>query len=69
VSTLPDGALWLRATPAINDFTGERVRMVFEALAHILLTGTTAFEFGEEYRIVEGVDAAQAGAVAGFRLR
>ncbi len=58
VSKLPDGAVWLRATPAINNFTGERIRMVFEALAPVLLTGTAEFEFGEEYRIVEGADAA-----------
>lgn len=58
ISELPNGALWLRATPAINDFTGERVRMVFGALAPVLLTGTAEFEFGEEYRIIEGADAA-----------
>jgi hypothetical protein len=33
VSQLPHGALWLRATPTINQFTGERVRQVFEALS------------------------------------
>jgi hypothetical protein len=58
VSMLPDGALWLRATPTINEFTGDRVRAVFEALAPVLVTGTTTFRFGESYRIVEGADAA-----------
>jgi hypothetical protein len=58
VSTLPNGALWLRATPTVDDFAGDRVRMVFEALAPVLLTGTAEFAFGEKYRIVEGVDAA-----------
>lgn len=59
ISELPNGAIWLRATPAINEFRGEQVRMVFEALAPILLTGVAKFEFGEEYRIVEGADAAR----------
>jgi hypothetical protein len=58
VSSLPDGSLWLRATPAINDFTGERVRRVFEALAPVLHTGVVRFGDSETYRIVEGVDAA-----------
>ena len=42
----------------INEFTGDRIRMVFEALAPILLTGTAAFRYGAKYRILEGVDAA-----------
>ncbi len=58
VSPLRDGSLWLRATPAISDFTGERVRRVFEALAPVLLTGVARFENDRSYRIVEGVDAA-----------
>lgn len=58
VSPLPNGALWLRATPAINDFTGERVRRVFKALAPVLLTGTAEDRCDESFRIVEGVDAA-----------
>ena len=39
VSELRDGVLWLRATPTINDFTGKRVRRVFDALAPVLLPG------------------------------
>ena len=57
VSVLPSGALWLRATPTINEFTGDRIRAVFEALAPVLVTGTTEFRFGESYRIVEGANA------------
>jgi hypothetical protein len=59
VEEMPGGALWLRATPAINDFTGDRVRRVFEALAPVLITGTAKIEHRSEmFRIVEGVDAA-----------
>lgn len=59
VSPLPDGSLWLRATPTINEFTGDRIRRVFEALAPVLLTGTARLLYkSERYRIVEGVDAA-----------
>jgi hypothetical protein len=59
VTVLPNGALWLRATPMINEFTGDRVRLVFEALAPVLVTGVARFRLpGETYRIVEGVDAA-----------
>jgi hypothetical protein len=57
VSELPDGSLWLRATPVINDFTGERVHRVFEALAPVLLTGLAEFD-KDEYRMVDCVDAA-----------
>jgi len=55
---LPGRGLWLRATPTVNEFTGEAVRRVFEALAPVLLAGVTRFDFGERYRLVEGVDAA-----------
>jgi len=58
VSPLRDGSLWLRATPAVNDFTGDRIRRVFEALAPVLLTGVARFENNESFRIVNGVDAA-----------
>ena len=58
VSVLPNDSLWLRATPTINEFTGDKVRRVFEALAPVLPTGVTEFQFSESYRIVEGVDAA-----------
>jgi hypothetical protein len=58
VEELPNKALWLRATPRINDFTGDRVRKVFEALAPVMITGTTKFRGHEMYRLAEGVDAA-----------
>lgn len=58
VEKLPDGGLWLRATPAINAFTGEAVEQVFRALAPVLLNGVATFEAGATYRLVEGVDAA-----------
>jgi hypothetical protein len=57
IQEFPDGALWLRATPVVNDFTGDRVRKVFEALAPVLITGTVKFEGQEVFRLVEGVDA------------
>lgn len=59
VSALRNGALWLRATPVINEFTGDRIRRVFEALAPVLITGPALAKLdGEEFRIVGGVDAA-----------
>jgi len=59
VTELPNGALWLRATRTIDEFTGDRVRRVFEELAPVLLTGNAKLEYnGEIYRIVEDVDAA-----------
>jgi hypothetical protein len=58
VQELPNEALWLRATPVINDFTGDRVRAVFEALAPVLITGTVNTRPGEPFRLVDGVDAA-----------
>ena len=59
VAALPTGALWLRATPTINEFTGDRVRLVFDALAPVLVTGAAKFRIpGETYRLVEGVNAA-----------
>ncbi len=59
MTVLPNGALWLRATPTINEFTDDRVRLVFEALAPVLVTGVARFRLpGETYRVVEGVDAA-----------
>jgi hypothetical protein len=57
VSELPDGSVWLRATPTINEFTGERITAVFRALAPVLLTGRTEFSFGYR-RLVENADAA-----------
>jgi hypothetical protein len=61
VSRLPDGSLWLRATPTISDFTGERVRRVFEALAPVLITGKTTPSmpiWRGKFRIIEDIDAA-----------
>ncbi|HXW43381.1 MAG TPA: hypothetical protein VEL03_01235 [Streptosporangiaceae bacterium] len=58
VAELPNGAIWLRATPTINEFTGEKIRAVFETLAPELPTGMPKIWPTEEYRIVEGVDAA-----------
>jgi Domain of unknown function (DUF4253) len=61
VAELPDRQVWLRATPTINEFTGERVRGVFEALAPVMLRGRTKFVFGQKHwppRLVEGVNAA-----------
>jgi hypothetical protein len=58
VSTLSTGAVWLRATPSINEFTGEKIRRVFEALAPVLLTGVARDRWSEKFRIIEGVDAA-----------
>lgn len=59
VSTLRNGGLWLRATPVINEFTGDRIRRVFEALAPVLIAGPAVMKrAGEEFRIAEGVDAA-----------
>jgi hypothetical protein len=53
--------LWLKATTAINEFTGDRVRAVVEALAPILVTGQTKLRFDHKRhppRLAEGVDAA-----------
>jgi hypothetical protein len=36
---LPDGSLWLRATPTLNEFTGDRVAAVRHALAPVLPGG------------------------------
>lgn len=58
VSQLPNGSVWLRATPAINDFTGDRIRRVFETLAPVLLTGVPRFDRNQRNRIIEGIDAA-----------
>jgi hypothetical protein len=59
VSALPNDSLWLRATPTINEFTGDNVRRVFEVLAPVLVTGEAISRFGPNpFRIVEGVDAA-----------
>jgi hypothetical protein len=61
VSDLPDGSVWLRATPTINEFTGDQICAVFQALAPILLTGRTDFRFvpkDNPARLVDGVDAA-----------
>jgi hypothetical protein len=41
VRPLPHGGLWLRATPTIEKFAGERIQAVFEALAPVLIAGRT----------------------------
>jgi hypothetical protein len=61
ITPLPDGSLWLRATPVINDFTGEGIRRVFEALARVLIAGKSSPAFPVQrgrFRIIEDVDAA-----------
>jgi hypothetical protein len=58
VTELQNGAVWLRATPTIDEFTGDRIRAVFEALAPELPTGLPAIWPSEAHRIAEGVDAA-----------
>ncbi len=59
VKELPNGSVWLRATPTINEFTGNKIRKVFEVLAPVLLTGLAKARFAaESYRAVEDVDAA-----------
>ncbi len=57
VSELPDGSVWLRATPTINEFTGDKIAAVFRTLAPVLHTGRTEFDFGYR-RLVENADAA-----------
>ena len=49
VSTLRNGGLWLRATPTVNEFTGDRIRAVFEALALVLITGVAVNWKGGEF--------------------
>lgn len=39
VTELPQGQVFLRATPSIEDYHGDAVRRVFEVLAPVLLTG------------------------------
>lgn len=39
VTELPAGQVFLRATPAVQDYEGEPVRRVFETLAPVLLPG------------------------------
>lgn len=61
ITPLPDGSLWLRATHVINDFTGERIRRVFEALAPVLIAGKSSPAlpvWRGHFRIIEDVDAA-----------
>lgn len=58
VSELAHGAVWLRATRTVNEFEGDRVRRVFEALAPVLISGMAEDRWGEAFRIVYGVDAA-----------
>jgi hypothetical protein len=60
VTELPGGQVFLRATPVIQDYRGERLLRVFETLAPVLLTGrpnpmSPATESG---RLVKDADAA-----------
>jgi hypothetical protein len=57
VSELPGGTVWLRATPTINEFTGDRIAAAFRTLAPVLLTGQTEFAFGYR-RLIEHANAA-----------
>ena len=60
VETLPNGSVWLRATPTINEFTNDKIRKVFDTLAPVLLTGLAISRFAaESYRAVEDVDASE----------
>ena len=65
------GAFWVRSRSAsfptarcgcgrhrrLNEFTGDRTRAVFEALAPVLVTGRTRF-IGYQPRLVDKADAA-----------
>lgn len=60
VAGLPGGQVYLRATPALEDYDGEAVSRVFEVLAPVLLTGrprrgSNATRLG---RLVRDADAA-----------
>jgi hypothetical protein len=58
VETLPNGSVWLRVTPTINEFTDDKICKVFDTLAPVLLTGPAISRFASEsYRAVEDVDA------------
>jgi hypothetical protein len=62
VTMLPNGAVWLRATPTINEFTGDKIRAVFETLAPVLPIGRAElrghFMRADDFRILDDVDAA-----------
>jgi hypothetical protein len=59
VTELPNHAVWLRATPTINEFTGHRIQAVFETLAPELPAGKAEFRYiSETYRLMEDADAA-----------
>lgn len=58
VERMPNSSIFLRAVPMINEFVGNRIRKVFDALAPVLLSGTAVTRFSSEsYRVVENVDA------------
>ncbi|GAA2077179.1 hypothetical protein [Actinomadura alba] len=59
VTKLSYGGLFLRATPALNEYDDVAVRKVFEALAPVLLSGRTERIRGYEHlKLVYNVDAA-----------
>jgi hypothetical protein len=59
VTELPNGQVFLRATPVLEDFAGPAVRRVFEALAPVLLRGRPdpAAVSGTRARLVLDADA------------
>ncbi len=61
VSVLPGGQVFLRATPALEDFDGPAVRRVFGALAPVLLPGRPdpAAVAGLPVRLVLDADAGE----------
>jgi hypothetical protein len=63
VSVLPGGQVFLRATPALEDYDGPAVQRVFGALAPVLLPGRPdpAAVEGTLARIVMDADAAELG--------
>jgi hypothetical protein len=60
MTALPNGAVWLRATPTIDDYSDDRIQKVFETLAPVLITGRVTFGLltRKGGRLVEGADAA-----------
>jgi hypothetical protein len=57
VTELPAGQVFLRATPAVQDFEGARLRLVFETLAPVMLPGRPRAM--DAARLVMDADAAQ----------
>ncbi len=63
MSVLPGGQVFLRATPALEDYDGPAVQRVFGVLAPVLLPGRPgpAAVEGTLARIVMDADAAELG--------